>query len=124
MAGSRWSPHTLAALAICHAAPGNGDRSPGSDAVKSHSPERFSHGLVPYQNSALRLHAARIKNGRFLRGYCSPSRHRGIESVRYALDTSLPGNALIWRKKPKRALADAADPMDKRADTIRVAQGM
>src|SRR5512147_1282614 len=41
MAGSRRSPHTLTALAICHAAPGNGDCSPGSDPVKCHSPERF-----------------------------------------------------------------------------------
>src|SRR5512147_2250291 len=41
VAGSRRSPHTLAAPAICHAAPENGDRSPRSDPVKYHSPERF-----------------------------------------------------------------------------------
>lgn len=31
----------LAALAMCHAASGDGDRSSGSDTVKCHSPERF-----------------------------------------------------------------------------------
>src|SRR5512147_1113636 len=32
---------TLAKLTVCHAAPGNGDHSPGADTVKCHSPERF-----------------------------------------------------------------------------------
>ena len=38
-------------LAICHAAPGNGDRSAGADTVKCHSPERFYTVWVGFETS-------------------------------------------------------------------------
>ena len=50
-AGSRRSPHTLVALAICRVAPGNGDRSSRSDAVKCHAPERFHTFWTVFETS-------------------------------------------------------------------------